>query len=285
VIDDTLGGLLAAAAGRLDAAGIDSARLDARLLASEVLGWDQARILSHPEQSLSPEQHHALDTLVTRREAREPLAAITGRAEFWSLDFTITKDVLVPRPDSETLIEAVLASVPDKGAGLEIADFGTGSGCLILSLLSELPKARGLGIDVSSAALGVAKGNAERLGLSGRARFQLSNWDADVDGNFDLIVTNPPYIANADFLGLAPEVARFEPRLALSGGGGGLDCYQALAPGLRRVLKTGGRAYLEIGATQASSVGDILHGHGLQTLRVHKDLSGLDRVVEAVNKN
>lgn len=290
-LENSLGGALAAAAGRLDAAGIESARLDARLLASLALGWEQGRVLSHPEHSLSPEQRQTLDSLVARREAREPLAAITGQCEFWSLDFAVTADVLVPRPDSETLVEAALAFLGDSGKGrdaeLEIIDFGTGTGCLLLALLSELPRARGLGVDVSEAALDVAIGNAGRLNLDGRVRFQLSDWDADVDvgidGRFDLAVANPPYIADPDFAGLAPEVARFEPRLALSGGADGLDCYHTLAPGLRRSLKIRGRAFLEIGATQADAVSRILRRHELKTLCVHKDLSGLPRVIEASN--
>lgn len=285
----TLGDALSDAAGRLDAAGIESARLDARLLASKVLGWEQARLLAHPEHSLSPGQCEALGALVARREAREPLAAITGRCEFWSLDFTVTADVLVPRPDSETLVEAALASVENKDAELKILDLGTGTGCLLLALLSELPNARGLGVDVSEAALAVANGNAERLTLGERARFQLSDWDGDVgadadaDGGFDLVVSNPPYIADADFPGLDPEVARFEPRLALSGGADGLQCYRALGPGLNRILKSGHRAFLETGATQADEVSRILLAHGLETTCVHKDLAGFLRVVEVVN--
>ncbi|MDA1090287.1 MAG: peptide chain release factor N(5)-glutamine methyltransferase [Proteobacteria bacterium] len=282
VLDNTLGGALAAAAGRLDAAGIESARLDARLLASFALGWEQVRILSHPEHALRPEQRQAMDALVARRAAREPLAAITGQCEFWSLDFTVTKDVLVPRPDSETLVEAALASVKDQDADVEVIDFGTGTGCLLLALLSELPNARGLGVDVSKAALAVATGNAERLGLDGRVRFELSDWDAGVDGQFDLVVANPPYIADADFADLEPEVARFEPRLALSGGADGLDCYQALGPGLSRLLKADGHAFVEIGATQADAVSRILRRHELEPICVHKDLSGLPRVIEAI---
>ncbi|HJO75319.1 MAG TPA: peptide chain release factor N(5)-glutamine methyltransferase [Rhodospirillales bacterium] len=292
VLDNSLGGALAAAAGRLIAAGIESARLDARLLASLALGWEQGRVLSHPEHSLSPEQHQALDTLVARREAREPMAAITGQCEFWSLDFTVTKDVLVPRPDSETLVEAALAfltnSGKDRDAELEIIDFGTGTGCLLLALLSELPRARGLGVDLSEAALDVAAGNAGRLNLDGRARFQRSDWDGDVDavegGRFDLAVANPPYIADPEFDGLEPEIARYEPRLALSGGADGLDCYQKLAPGLSRLLKPEGRTYLEIGATQADAVSRILRRHELETVCIHKDLSGLPRVIEAAKE-
>ena len=283
----TLGDVLSAAAGRLDAAGIESARLDARLLASQALGWEQGQILSRPEHALSPDQRQALDILVARREAREPLAAITGQCEFWSLDFTVTNDVLVPRPDSETLVEAALAYIKDRDADLEIIDFGTGTGCLLLALLSELPRARGLGVDISEAALNVAGGNAERLDMDGRARFQRSDWDANVDavisGRFDLAIANPPYIADSEFAGLEPEVTRFEPRLALSGGTDGLDCYQTLAPGLRRLLKPDGHAFVEIGATQANAVSRILRRHELETICVHKDLSGLPRVIEALN--
>ncbi|HIC29888.1 MAG TPA: peptide chain release factor N(5)-glutamine methyltransferase [Rhodospirillales bacterium] len=156
-----------------------------------------------------------------------------------------------------------------------------------MALLSELPRARGLGVDISEAALDVAGGNAERLDMDGRARFQRSDWDANVDavisGRFDLAIANPPYIADSEFAGLEPEVTRFEPRLALSGGTDGLDCYQTLAPGLRRLLKPDGHAFVEIGATQANAVSRILRRHELETICVHKDLSGLPRVIEALN--
>ncbi|NQV85217.1 MAG: peptide chain release factor N(5)-glutamine methyltransferase [Rhodospirillales bacterium] len=278
---ETLGHCLDKAAKRLTAAGIDSARLDARLLAARALGWDAGQVVARPDHTLTPEQGRILDALFGRREAREPMSIILGCVEFWSLDFTVTPDVLAPRPDSETLVEAVLAHVEDKDSTPTIVDFGTGSGCLLLALLHELSNARGVGVDISEAAIAVAEGNAQRLHLDGRARFQVSDWDAQVEGQFDLVIANPPYIAESDFLDIAPEVARFEPRLALSGGMDGLDCYRALAPALNRRLASQGRAFVEIGADQAETVADVLGNAGLVVKTVHQDLAGRSRVIEA----
>lgn len=278
---DNLGETLNATTARLARAGIDSARLDARLLAAHALGWDVAKIVAEKVFFPDAEQRWTLNALMTRREAREPVAFILGHCEFWSLDFTVTPDVLVPRPDSETLVEAALASAGTKDRATSILDFGTGSGCLLLALLSEWPNARGLGVDVSRAALDVAEGNSRRLGLDGRARFQVSDWDADVDGRFDLVISNPPYIAERDLSALEPEITRFEPRLALSGGGDGLACYRALGPAIVRRLAPNGRAFIEIGADQAETAGSVLSQAGLRFSAVHRDLAGHPRVIEA----
>ena len=278
---DCLGEALAAAARRLGEAGIDSARLDARLFAAMVLDWDGARVLARPEHVLTPAQRLSFEALVARREAREPFAAITGRREFWGLDFAVTTDTLIPRPDSETVVEAALASVADRDAPLQILDLGTGSGCLVLALLAELGNARGLGIDISEAALAVARENAHRLGFADRVRFRNSDWGRDVSGLFDIVLANPPYVANDEFAALEPEVARFEPLLALSGGPDGLRCYRALTPWIPMVLAPHGRAFVEIGSGQAEAVSGIFREHGLEALGVHNDLSGRPRVVEA----
>ena len=288
---DTLGKMLNAFAARLDRVGIESARLDARLLLAHALGWDAAKIVATKDFLPDAEQRRTLDALITRREAREPVAAIIGYREFWSLDFAVSADVLIPRPDSETIIEAALAAVEDKELALGILDLGTGSGCLLLALLSELPLASGLGVDISEAALSVAASNARNLGLGGRAAFELSDWGDNVtggipggiSGRFDIVVVNPPYIADGEFAALEPEVARFEPRLALSGGADGLDCTRALAPRLGPLLAPGGRAFVEIGATQADAVAALLKARGLRVCQVHKDLAGRSRVVEAEN--
>lgn len=284
---ESLGEALNAAAARLTRAGIESARLDARLLAAHALGWDKAKIAAGKDFLPDAEQRRTLDSLIARREAREPVAVITGTCEFWSLDFTVNADVLIPRPDSETIIEAALASISDRDSGLDILDLGTGTGCLLLALLSELPNARGLGVDISEAALSVAAANAKNLGLGGRAKFALSDWGANVtgghSGRFDIILANPPYIADGEFATLEPEVARFEPRLALSGGADGLDCTRRLAPRLGPLLATGGRAFVEIGASQADAVAALLKARALRVCKVHKDLAGHSRVVEAEN--
>ena len=287
---DSLGAVLKAASGRLVLAGIDSAHLDARLLACSVLRWDQARIMARPEHPLTPAQDQNLEALVARRENREPLAYITGQREFWGLDFTVNADTLIPRPESETIIEAALQTIPDRAAPLTVLDLGTGSGCLLLALLSELPNATGLGIDVSVGALETAKTNARALGLAARARFVQSDWAAGIDGGVDgkegrfgLIVANPPYVAKGEFAALEPEVARFEPRLALSGGADGLDCTRALAPQIARLLAADGLALVEVGAGQARPVGVIFEQQDLSISRIHDDLAAIPRVI-AVSK-
>lgn len=276
---ETLGDWLSGAVRGLEAAGIGTARLDARLLASFVLGWDQARVLAHPEQVLGGEWSR-LQSLLARRANREPLAVILGRREFWGLDFTVTADTLVPRPESETLIEAALAATEDRDADLSILDLGTGSGCLLLALLSERPNARGLGVDLSAAALKVAAGNAAILGLEGRAEFRPSDWGQGIEGGFDLILANPPYVADDEFAALEPEVSRFEPRLALSGGPDGLTSYRSLAPQIGPLLAPGGGAFIETGAAQAGAVSALFEENGLAVVGVHADLCGHPRVVE-----
>ena len=283
----TLGDWLSTAAGRFQAAGIDSARLDARLLASFVLGWDQARVLAHPEQVLGGGEWSLLQSLLARRAKRESLSVIIGKCEFWGLDFAVTADTLVPRPESETLIEAALAVTGGQEGGrdadLSILDLGTGSGCLLLALLSERPNARGLGVDLSAAALKVAAGNAAALGLEGRAEFRQSDWDHGLDGTvgrFDLILANPPYVADDEFAALEPEVSRFEPRLALSGGPDGLTSYRSLAPQIGPLLAPAGGAFFETGTAQAGAVSALFDDHGLTVVCVHDDLSGHPRVVE-----
>jgi len=265
----------------------DGKTVDARVLAAEALGWDQGKVAAETGYRLAPDERSRLDALLARREAREPVAYLTGRCEFWSLEFAVTENVLVPRPDSETLIEAALAAVGDKNRALGVLDLGTGSGCLLLALLSELPAAGGLGVDVSEAALAVAARNAAALGLEGRADFMLSDWDAGVsggvEGRFDLVAANPPYVADGEFAALEPEVARFEPRLALAGGADGLDCYRLLAPRLGRLLAAGGKAFVEIGAAQAEAVTGLFESGGLRVVSVHPDLAGRPRVIEAEN--
>lgn len=281
----TVGVLTAAAAGRLAEAGIASARLDARLLAARAFGVDAARLLAYPEWRPAPAMRRRFETLVERRAAREPVALILGRREFWGLDFQVTAATLVPRPETETVVERALACVgarERKNDGeLSVLDLGTGSGCLLLALLSELPNARGLGVDVSAAALRVAGANADALGLAGRARFTASDWGGDVAETFDLVVANPPYVADGDFAALEPEVSRFEPRLALAGGADGLDAYRALVPGLRRLLNPGARVVIEIGAGQADAVALMLESHRLAVSGVHADLAGRPRAIAA----
>lgn len=275
------GDLLRALTVRFQAAGIQSARLDARLLVAEALGVEPLRLVTHPEMVLTAQQQTAIEGMAARREDRQPISHILGRRGFWTLDLRVTPDTLDPRPDTETLVQGVLDRVADRQAALRIVDFGTGSGCILLALLAELPNAHGLGIDQSAAALAVAAENAERNGLAGRAEFRLGDWGQGLDGPFDIIVSNPPYIPEGDIDGLAPEVARHEPRSALAGGADGLECYRALVPDIARLLAVGGITGLEVGAGQDSDVAALLRGAGLRDLCVASDLGGHGRSVFA----
>jgi release factor glutamine methyltransferase len=230
---------------RLRAAGVDNPRLDARLLTTE----DQ----------------------IARRIAREPVAYIVGHKGFWTLDVQVGPGALVPRPETETLIETMLKYFPDRAAPLDILDLGTGTGCLIAAALSEYPKARGTGIDASEQALSWARKNTGATSIHGDY--------ADVAGAYDVILSNPPYIRTSDIPLLAPEVRLYEPALALDGGQDGLDAYRALAPELRRLLKPSGRGFLEIGAGQGPDVAAIMSGKGLKVLEIVPDLAGIDRCV------
>lgn len=278
----SVGALVAGAATRLAAAGVETARLDSRLLAAQAFGVDAAHLLAHPERPATEAGRRRFEALVARRQRREPVALILGRREFWGLDFRVTKATLVPRPETETVVERALACVVDRDAALSVLDLGTGSGCLLLALLSELRCARGLGVDISAAALKVARANAERLGLGDRARFLKSDWHGDVRETFDLVVVNPPYIADGDFALLEPEVSRFEPRSALAAGADGLDAYRALVPGLARLLNPGAHVVLEVGAGQADAVATMLEGQRLAVSGVHADLAGRPRALTAM---
>jgi release factor glutamine methyltransferase len=274
---DTVAGAIAAAAYRLAAAGIEDAATDTRLLVQEATGLSREQLLLVPERQLTKSEMCRLRVLIARRGAREPLSHILGRREFWSLSFKVTGDCLDPRPDSETVIEAALACLVDRTRKLRILDLGTGSGCLLLALLFELPQATGLGVDASEAALAVARENAERLSLSGRARFVAGDWGRGIDGAFDAIVVNPPYIAREEIDSLAPEVARHEPRRALDGGTDGLDAYRALLPDIARLLAPTGFAAIEIGAGQHGAVAGLAESAGLVCTDAKRDLAGRER--------
>jgi len=278
----TVGDLLRGLATRFQAVGIDSARLDARLLVAEILGVEPLYLATHPELVLTAQQQAAIEVMAARRENREPISHILGRRGFWTLDLRVTKDTLDPRPDTETLVQGILDRVGDRQAALRLVDFGTGSGCILLALLSELPNARGLGIDQSADALAVAADNAVRTGLAARARFQRGDWGHGLTGPFDVIVSNPPYIPDADIAGLEPEVARHEPLSALAGGADGLDCYRHLVPEMARLLLPGGLAGFEVGAGQAPDVARLFSTHGFRDVEITQDLAGIGRCVFAV---
>ena len=280
--ETSLGTLLSESAARLVRAGVPQARRDARLLIAEALGLRVETLLGYPERMVEPAQWRRAEALIARRAAREPLSRIIGRREFWGLSFALTPATLDPRPESETLVEALLESLDERGRPLRILDLGTGSGCLLLALLSALPRAEGLGVDLAPAALATATGNAAALGLAGRARFAASDWGAALAGGWDLVVCNPPYVAAGEIADLAPEVAEHDPRLALAGGPDGLQAYRALIPDLARLLAPGGLAALELGAGQAGSVTALLVEAGLSRHSLHRDLAGHERCILAV---
>ena len=255
--------------------GASTARLDVELLMAHALGVSRSDLLLRHMRDPAPS---AFEPLFARRRAGEPVAYILGHAEFWSLDLAVTPDVLIPRADSETLVEAALAARP---AARRVLDCGTGSGALLLAVLSALPEARGVGIDRSPGALAVAAGNAERTGLAGRATFHERDWDvpgwASGLDRFDLILANPPYVEDAAEL---EEVVRdHEPAGALFAGPEGLDAYRVLVPQLPGLLAPGGVALVEIGWQQAEAVAAIAAGAGLSA-RLHRDLGGRPRALE-----
>jgi release factor glutamine methyltransferase len=262
---------------QLAAAGVEDARSDAWLLFSAVTGRSRAELIAGVPLRLSLAEEQRLAALAARRLAREPMAYILGSREFWSLPFEVGPAVLVPRPESETVVEAALARIADRTAPLRILDLGTGSGCLLLALLSELPRASGLGIDCSAAALAMAKSNARRLGLAERAEFREGNWGRGLAGPFDVIVCNPPYVAQTDAESLAPEVRVFEPEEALFAGPDGLSAYHALAPDCARLLAEDGVVLLEVGQGQGASVEGIMRRHGLRLVASWPDLAGIER--------
>ncbi|MEK0082011.1 peptide chain release factor N(5)-glutamine methyltransferase [Benzoatithermus flavus] len=246
----TAGDLLAEGTGALAAAGIGNPRFEARLLLEAATGRSRARLVTEPAEPVPVHETQAFRALLARRATREPMAYILGRAEFWSLPFAVGPGVLVPRADTETLIEAALAAFPDRGRPLRLLDIGVGSGCLLLTLLHLFPNARGLGTDTSETALACTRRNAERLGVDSRLELVETAWAEGVSGPFDLVVSNPPYIPTAEIAGLEPEVSLFEPRAALNGGADGLDAYRAILPDLPRLLAPEGTALLEIGKDQ-----------------------------------
>jgi release factor glutamine methyltransferase len=260
-------------ANRLGQAGIEEPRREARLILAAALGTDAAGVLA--AETIAPE---SFEPLVARRAAREPLAYITGRREFWGLEFAVSPATLIPRPDSETIIEAALAAFPDRTTVRRILDLGTGTGCLLLAVLHEFGDAFGIGIDLTAAAAALARHNAESLGLAGRSVFLAADWAAPLNAQFDLILSNPPYIPDAELPGLMPEVANFEPRLALDGGPDGLGAYRAIINALRRLLAPGGAAILELGAGQEKAVAALAHSAGFST-KTRPDLSNIPRAL------
>jgi release factor glutamine methyltransferase len=258
-------------------------RLEARLLLGHASGLSVERLVARGSDPAPLAVAAALRDLTARRVRREPMAYILGEREFWGLRFKVSPAVLVPRPDSETVIEAALALMPDRGRPWRILDLGLGSGCLLLTLLHEFPAAHGVGVEVSPAALDTARVNAEALGVSRRARLVLGDWrqpgwPESLGAPFDLLVANPPYIESGAVDGLMPEVSRFEPRLALDGGPDGLAAYRSIAAAASGLVLPGGRVLVEAGLGQVPEINRIFEAVGFTAERPWKDLSGTDRV-------
>jgi release factor glutamine methyltransferase len=272
-----------ALAARFKSASIDSAELDARLLAGHALGLDLTGLMVNASRLLTSDEAVRLEDLRRRRLAGEPVARIVGNKEFWGLPLELSSATLVPRPDTETVVELaleILRAAPREDRSWLIADIGTGSGAILLALLSELPDARGLGTDISVAALQMASVNADRLGLARRAAFVGCDYAAALSGAFDLIVSNPPYIRSAEIADLAAEIRDHDPPGALDGGADGLDAYRAIAPEAARLLAPGGVLTLEVGYGQSGDVERLMTAAGLMLSQPPKpDLSGIRRAV------
>jgi release factor glutamine methyltransferase len=265
------------------AAGLDTPELDARVLVGHALGLDHTGLTLAGERKLDGDEARMVSALAVRRLAREPVARILGVREFWGLPLHLNAATLVPRPETETVVEAALVAIDEDGArtrALRIADLGTGSGALLIALLSELPNASGIGTDVSPEALAAARANAGRSGVLPRARFAACDFGSALDGGYDLVVSNPPYIASGDLAALPPEV-RHDPRRALDGGADGFDCYRAIAAQAPRLLKHRGLLVAELGVGQAPAVAELFRAAGLVTSPARADLAGIPRALHA----
>lgn len=273
-------GLLREIAAALAAAGLETPEREARALLKAGLGLSDLDLLARAEMAVPDADAVRLRALAARRAAGEPLARLSGRREFWSLDFALAPETLVPRPETETLVEAALGLFPDRAAPLAILDLGTGSGALLAALLSEYANAFGVGVDLSHGAARQARENLARLGLGGRAAILVGRWAQALFGRFDLVVSNPPYIPTTDIAALEREVREHDPALALDGGPQGLDAYRALAQALPGLLRPGGRAVLELGIGQEADVAALLAAAGLPPDGpARPDLAGIARAI------
>lgn len=272
----TLAEALQIAAKRLETAGVEGALRDARWLLAHALNEDPSALMAHSDRVLSAKNEAAFESALSAREARQPVSQIIGRREFWGRDFRVTRDVLDPRADTETLIEVALSEPCET-----ILDLGTGSGAILVTLLAECPHARGLGTDISQAALDIARENAKRHGVVGRANFQQADWFKGIEGQFDLIVSNPPYIAATEIGDLQPEVRLWEPEQALTDHADGLSAYREIAAAACSRLAPKGRLIVEIGVGQGAAVVELFRDCGVVEVKIHTDLEGRDRVVSA----
>jgi len=278
---ETMGETLSEVAAALSGAGFDGARRRARQVLAAALDLSPAEVFARPDRVITEEEGARVDAVLRRALASEPLSRIRGKREFWGLELALSLDTLDPRPDSETVVEAVIARLPDGARPYRFLDLGTGSGCLLLALLAEFPQASGVGVDRAFGAARTARQNAARLGFARRARFAVGDWAQAIGGRFDAIVANPPYIASGAIAPLPPAVRDFDPALALDGGEDGLAAYRSIAPDLRRLLAPGGLFACEIGAGQEAAVGEIVGNHGLTLEAAVPDLAGIPRCLVA----
>jgi release factor glutamine methyltransferase len=278
---DTIASTLGVVSAALGDAGFDGARRRARRLLAIALGLTPEEVFARPDRTVTRDEGEGIAAVLRRALMHEPSSRIEGVRPFWNLNFLLSPDTLDPRPETETIVEAVIARLPARDRAYRILDLGTGTGCLLLALLSEYPMASGAGVDRSFGAVQTAKGNAARLGLAGRAGFAVGDWAAAIGGKFDAVIANPPYIETGEIPRLPREVRDFDPVLALDGGPDGLDAYRRLARDLPRLVAPGGVFACEIGAGQGAAVAQILAEHGLTVDAVVPDLAGIPRCMVA----
>lgn len=287
----TAGELIISISAQLKSVGIDNPQLDAKFLVAHVCEVEPASLYSGSDLEVSEDKVEIINSYVKRRLDKEPVFRIIGKREFWSLEFELSPDTLEPRPDSETVIEAILENV-SKQKALDIIDMGTGTGCLLLSALSELPRAKGVGVDIASGAVDTAMKNAKKLGFAERSKIVNVNW-GDVDfcdmvcgltekGYFDIVIANPPYIPREDIELISSEVKNYDPIRALDGGEDGLDAYRTLSEKSAQLLKKGGMVFFEVGINQAGDVRQMLEEKGFVECKTKKDLAHIDRCVFGV---
>lgn len=277
----TLAAAIVDAAAALAAAGFDEPRRRGRRLVAAALGLTASEVFGRPERPLDAAGAARIAEFLRRTLAHEPLSRVLGMREFWGLEFHLSPETLDPRPETETVVEAVLARLPDHDRPYRLLDLGTGSGCLLLALLSELPAATGVGVDCSLGAAATARANAAALGLGARAAFVVADWAAAISGRFDAVVANPPYIATGAIATLPREVRDFDPHRALDGGADGLAAYRAIAADLPGLVAPGGLFAAEIGAGQEAAVAAILAARGLHLDALVADLAGIERCAVA----
>jgi release factor glutamine methyltransferase len=280
-LQKTLGDLRREATQKFRAAGIESAEADARAILVHATGLEAAKLLSADRDEASQTAIEKFESAIARRISGEPVARITGKREFWSLSFTLGSETLVPRPETETIVEAALEQIGDKRRALAVLDLGTGSGAILAALLTELPNARGVAVDRSEVALAIARANLKGLSLHDRVTYVCGDWAAALAGTFDLIVSNPPYVTSAELALLSPEVREHDPALALDGGLDGLDAYRAIVNQIEDRLAASGVAVLELGIGQEADVAALVHASDRLGIRdpARRDLAGIPRAL------